>query len=73
MRGVLSGFESVQGRVRLDLAALGVATDRLGAVRAADVDDWPIKEPAADPIQYAGSTLVCTVPGHSFRLIELKW
>ena len=66
-------YVPVKGRVKLDLEALGVAKDKLAAVRAADVDDWPIKEPSVDPIQYVNGTIVCTVPGHSFRLIELSW
>ncbi|MFQ6097019.1 MAG: hypothetical protein ACE5O2_04770 [Armatimonadota bacterium] len=66
-------YVPVRGEVQLDLAALGVPREKLGAVRAADVDDWPIREASVDAIEYDQGTIRCTVPPHSFRLVEVRW
>ena len=63
----------VKGRVVLKLNALGIPESRTGAVKASDVDDWPLKESSADAMQYAEGVVACTVPARSFRLIELTW
>jgi hypothetical protein len=66
-------YVPVRGEVQLELAALGVPREKLGALRAADVDDWPIREPSIDAIEYSQGIIRCTVPPHSYRLVELKW